>query len=81
MILIPYPYAKDDHQMANAKYFELNGAAIVVDQKDEDESHLFRVLDQMANDVNLLNDMSISSLECSHVDASKDTAKYFFSLD
>ncbi|MDV6237303.1 UDP-N-acetylglucosamine--N-acetylmuramyl-(pentapeptide) pyrophosphoryl-undecaprenol N-acetylglucosamine transferase [Leptospira ellisii] len=81
MILIPYPYAKDDHQMANARYFELNGAAIVLDQKDEDESHLFRILDQMANNVSLLNDMSIRSLQCSHVDASKDTAKYFFSLD
>ncbi|MBE8355661.1 UDP-N-acetylglucosamine--N-acetylmuramyl-(pentapeptide) pyrophosphoryl-undecaprenol N-acetylglucosamine transferase, partial [Leptospira interrogans serovar Pomona] len=55
--------------------------AIVIDQKDEDESHLFKVLDQIANNVNLLNDMSISSLQCSHVDASKDTVKYFFSLD
>ncbi|PJZ51781.1 UDP-N-acetylglucosamine--N-acetylmuramyl-(pentapeptide) pyrophosphoryl-undecaprenol N-acetylglucosamine transferase [Leptospira adleri] len=81
MILIPYPYAKDDHQMANAKYFELNGAAVVLDQKDEDESHLFRILDKLANDVSLLNDMSIKSLQCSHVDAARDTAKYFFSLD
>ena len=29
-ILIPYPYAADDHQMANARAFEASGACIVI---------------------------------------------------
>lgn len=30
-VLIPYPYAQDNHQYINAKYFEKRGAAFVID--------------------------------------------------
>ena len=30
MVLIPYPHATGDHQMANARYFERAGAAVVI---------------------------------------------------
>lgn len=33
-ILVPYPYAADDHQMANARAFEAAGACIVIPQAD-----------------------------------------------
>jgi UDP-N-acetylglucosamine--N-acetylmuramyl-(pentapeptide) pyrophosphoryl-undecaprenol N-acetylglucosamine transferase len=33
-ILIPYPYAVDDHQTKNAAYLEKNGAARVIAEKD-----------------------------------------------
>lgn len=33
-ILVPYPYAVDDHQTANAHFLVKNGAAIMVQQKD-----------------------------------------------
>ncbi|PJZ69396.1 UDP-N-acetylglucosamine--N-acetylmuramyl-(pentapeptide) pyrophosphoryl-undecaprenol N-acetylglucosamine transferase [Leptospira perolatii] len=78
MILIPYPFAKDDHQTANAKYMELNGAAVTLEQKDEDESRLFQILDGFAENPSSLNEMSVKSLECSHVEASQETGKYFF---
>ena len=32
-ILVPYPQAADDHQRANADYFERQGGGLVVDQK------------------------------------------------
>lgn len=32
-VLIPYPYAADNHQWANARYFEQQGGGIVIDQK------------------------------------------------
>lgn len=35
-VLIPYPYAADDHQAANAKLFESKGAALVVSNADFD---------------------------------------------
>ena len=34
MVLIPYPYAADNHQLKNAKVFEENEAAIIVKDKD-----------------------------------------------
>jgi UDP-N-acetylglucosamine--N-acetylmuramyl-(pentapeptide) pyrophosphoryl-undecaprenol N-acetylglucosamine transferase len=33
-ILIPYPYAADDHQRANAEAFAASGAAVVADDRD-----------------------------------------------
>jgi len=33
-ILVPYPYAADDHQTANAKVFEDAGAAMLVQERD-----------------------------------------------
>jgi len=35
-ILIPYPYAADNHQLENAKYVERFGAAILVEQRNLD---------------------------------------------
>ncbi len=35
-ILVPLPSAKDDHQTANAEYFEEKGAALVVRQTEAD---------------------------------------------
>ena len=32
-ILIPYPYAADNHQLANARFMEQHGAALVLEQK------------------------------------------------
>ncbi|TGL49443.1 UDP-N-acetylglucosamine--N-acetylmuramyl-(pentapeptide) pyrophosphoryl-undecaprenol N-acetylglucosamine transferase [Leptospira wolffii] len=78
MVLIPFPFAKDDHQTANAKYMEANGAAATLEQRDEDESKLFRILSDFAEKPEILNEMSIKSLECSHVEAARDTIGFFF---
>jgi len=39
-ILVPYPYAADDHQTANAKVFADAGAAVLVQEKDLDDAKL-----------------------------------------
>ncbi|HEU0122246.1 MAG TPA: undecaprenyldiphospho-muramoylpentapeptide beta-N-acetylglucosaminyltransferase [Bryobacteraceae bacterium] len=41
-VLVPYPYATDDHQMANARAMERAGAARVVSDKDMDGPRLLR---------------------------------------
>jgi UDP-N-acetylglucosamine--N-acetylmuramyl-(pentapeptide) pyrophosphoryl-undecaprenol N-acetylglucosamine transferase len=41
-ILVPYPYAADDHQLANARVFQDAGAAWVVLQKDIEPDRLVR---------------------------------------
>lgn len=46
-ILVPYPFAADDHQTINARAFAQTGAALVIDDS-ELETHLGDVLAQLA---------------------------------
>lgn len=39
-ILIPYPYAANDHQIKNAKYLEKNGSALLVLEKQLNKKYL-----------------------------------------
>jgi len=48
-ILVPFPFAADNHQEANARYVERQGAAIVVEQ-DKLDSLTREVLDTIGND-------------------------------
>ncbi len=43
-LLIPYPFAVDDHQTANARYLSEAGAAILVQQSDLDEAQLAKMI-------------------------------------
>lgn len=43
-ILVPYPYAVDDHQTANANYLATQQAAILIQQSQLNEDHLRQVL-------------------------------------
>jgi UDP-N-acetylglucosamine--N-acetylmuramyl-(pentapeptide) pyrophosphoryl-undecaprenol N-acetylglucosamine transferase len=46
-ILIPYPFATDDHQTANAEVMERAGAALVVQQRDLSPEKLTHILTQL----------------------------------
>lgn len=46
-ILVPFPYAVDDHQTSNARYLADNGAALLVQQKDLTVSRLLELLKQL----------------------------------
>src|SRR3954462_12176707 len=48
-ILVPYPQAADDHQRANAAFFERQGGGIVVEQSRMADMHS-EVLDIVFND-------------------------------
>ncbi len=48
-ILVPLPQAADDHQRANANFFERQGGGLVVDQSRLDELH-HEVLETIFND-------------------------------
>ncbi len=49
-ILVPYPYAVDDHQGANARYLAERGAAILLLQGDLDETALAALLGALRDD-------------------------------
>src|SRR6185436_625711 len=39
-VLVPFPFAVDDHQTANAKFLSERGAAVLVQQKDLNAQNL-----------------------------------------
>ncbi len=47
-ILIPYPYAVDDHQTANAKYLVKHNAAVLIQQAVLTEAALVNVLNELS---------------------------------
>ena len=57
-ILVPYPYAVDDHQSANARYLAERGAAILLPQGDLDEAALAALLGALRDDPARLAEMA-----------------------
>ena len=60
-LLVPYPYAVDDHQTANAKYLADNGAALLIQQRDLTADKLAGVLKTLCTDRAPLRQMSVAS--------------------
>jgi UDP-N-acetylglucosamine--N-acetylmuramyl-(pentapeptide) pyrophosphoryl-undecaprenol N-acetylglucosamine transferase len=50
-ILVPYPYAADDHQTRNAEVFAAVGAAELVQERDLDEDRLAGLIDKILGDL------------------------------
>ncbi len=46
-VLIPYPFAVDDHQYYNAKYLVEGDAAVVVRQSEIETSHFLKLLEEL----------------------------------
>ena len=57
-LLIPYPFAIDDHQTANAKYLADKGAAYLLPQSEFDSESLASVLRRFVSERDLLAKMS-----------------------
>ena len=57
-IMVPYPYAVDDHQTANAQYLSQSGAAILVSQDDLAKELLSDLLEDLCANREKLIEMS-----------------------
>jgi len=53
-VLVPYPYAVDDHQTFNAMYLSENNAAILLSQADLDVDKLTEILKNMSREKTLI---------------------------
>jgi UDP-N-acetylglucosamine--N-acetylmuramyl-(pentapeptide) pyrophosphoryl-undecaprenol N-acetylglucosamine transferase len=78
VILIPYPYAADNHQAENAKFCEDNYGFKVLYQTDEDNTEIVKILLALTLDKNKLSELSMKSLEGARPNATKDTVDFFF---
>lgn len=74
-ILIPYPYATDNHQEYNARALEKNGAAVVILERDLNEELLYSEVADMLNKSEKVNYMKAKSKALGRVDAAYVIAK------
>ena len=57
-IIIPYPYAVDNHQMKNSKYLEENNAAIVINQNNFTSDYLISVFKSLIENTEVRESLS-----------------------
>lgn len=60
-VLVPYPYAVDDHQTANGKYLENAGAAIIIQDEELTTEKLSSVLNEWLENPKLIKEMAKKS--------------------
>lgn len=74
-ILVPYPYAVDDHQTANARHLVALGAAVLVPQPELSVSRLSGLLTELACNRSRLLDMACAARRFARPDASNQVAE------
>jgi len=75
-ILIPYPYATQNHQEVNARIFAREGAAILILEKDLSDKKLAQVLLDILKGKNRLEMMSRKSRELGNENSAKKIVDY-----
>jgi len=68
-VLIPFPFAADDHQTHNARYLVEHGAARLLQQKDTTGQQLAAVIAELAQDRTVLLAMASASRKLGKPDA------------
>lgn len=74
-ILVPYPYAVDDHQTANAQYLVRRDAAILLPQAEFTPARLGDILRELAENRELLARMARAARGCAVTDAAETVAR------
>ena len=74
-ILIPFPFAVDEHQVKNAEYLVNNDAAILVEESELSTKKLKQILLDFFNTPELLIEMAIKARKLSKPNASNNVAK------
>lgn len=70
-ILIPKAYTAENHQEYNARFFEREGASIVILEKDLSGVNLYNTINKLINDKDRLYDMSLKCRKLGDKNASK----------
>jgi len=78
-ILIPYPYAIDDHQTANAQYLVTAGAGVMIAQRQLTAEYLAEKIKLLAEKIKLLiarlDEMAIAAKQSAKLDATERVAE------
>jgi UDP-N-acetylglucosamine--N-acetylmuramyl-(pentapeptide) pyrophosphoryl-undecaprenol N-acetylglucosamine transferase len=79
-ILVPYPYAIDDHQRRNAEHFVAAGAAVIVPENELDATRLADELNRILSDRAAIVDMGHNCQSLMRRDAAEQLADACMSL-
>jgi UDP-N-acetylglucosamine--N-acetylmuramyl-(pentapeptide) pyrophosphoryl-undecaprenol N-acetylglucosamine transferase len=74
MVLIPYPYAAADHQTENARFFERQGAAVVIPDGELSAARLASEVGRLLADPGRLTLMGRASAALARPDAAREIA-------
>lgn len=58
-VLIPYPYAVDDHQSANARYLSEQNLAILIQESEMTETSLLQAIEELSKSSEYLNELTV----------------------
>ena len=70
-ILVPFPYAIDDHQTANARFLQDAGAALLLPEDELTETGLEDLLWQLCSTEDKLSELGRNSRSCAFPDAAE----------
>ena len=73
-LFVPYPYAVDDHQTANANYLVEKKAALIIQQKEMTQTKLVELLKPYVENKNLINEMATKAKQAAKLEATQDVA-------
>ena len=73
-VLVPYPYASENHQEINARFLEKNGAAVVIRDTELTGDLLYNMLRSLIFDEMRLRSMSVAAIRMSHPGAASAIA-------
>lgn len=69
MILIPYPYSANNHQLKNAQYVEKRKGGVIIEERDFHEKEFLDLVKEFIDKPNKLSRMSKLSRESGIIDA------------
>ncbi|CAA0083855.1 UDP-N-acetylglucosamine--N-acetylmuramyl-(pentapeptide) pyrophosphoryl-undecaprenol N-acetylglucosamine transferase [BD1-7 clade bacterium] len=73
-VFVPFPFAIDDHQTANARWLSDNDAAVLMPQPEMNVDSLQEVIELMVNDPQVIDTMQQKAREMAIVDAATRVA-------
>ncbi|NUP12576.1 MAG: undecaprenyldiphospho-muramoylpentapeptide beta-N-acetylglucosaminyltransferase [Polyangiaceae bacterium] len=79
-VLVPFPFAADQHQLANARSLERAGAAVALEQSEATSERLANELMKLAADPDLRARMAMSAATLATPDAADTIARDLLSL-
>jgi UDP-N-acetylglucosamine--N-acetylmuramyl-(pentapeptide) pyrophosphoryl-undecaprenol N-acetylglucosamine transferase len=75
-LLVPFPFAVDDHQTANAHFLTDAGAALLIQQRDITETGLAALLRDLVGDAARLHAMAGRAYALARRDSARVVADY-----
>ncbi len=79
-ILIPFASAAGNHQMKNAETLHQAGASFLIEEKDLDSNKLFKNINYLINNKNILEEMSLAAKSLGKPNATKKITDHVINM-